>query len=768
MPPPGGGGLPSLDGATFDAVLVGTDLPQALLAAALSLAGRSVLHVDAGDGYGGGWATRPLSDWQAALETTAGAAASTAASTAAGGTAPRAPAEPPLAAPALPALFERFGPGAAVVPTPHLVVGAFPPPRLNAWPPPAPAAVDVPPAVSVNVDGVVTHHANGGSPRAPPLLAPTTSSAAATPLAAASARVAPLLAAGVPAAAVGRIFLDQLPRPLLGAGALVPLLQSTSAGHYVEFVAVDGAYVHFGDAAPAAVAATAASAGHDGGEGVPAPTTAAAAPPATASALTGLHRVPTSRADVFRSPALGPVDKRLLMRFLSACALDGAAGGGSAASLPPAAAAAPPHTPPLEETFEQHMVAAGLGPVSRTFLRHAVAGPSAAASAGGVGGASSGGGRPPLSAAAGVTAVRRTVASMAALAIPTALLLPRYGTGELPQAFARVAAVHGAVYALRTGVAGVIVGEGAVSDSVAGSEQAASAAAIASSPPAVEGTPPGVVGVVLSGGEVVTTSWLFAPPPPPPPPSLDATGPPATASFGTWRWVGVTDGRLLPDAARPIVYLPKGASSGISSDVTVLSVDSGGRAVPEGLHVVSAATAEGGRPADLVVALSSLLDAPLDGLAGGAAGPAGAPPAPAAEGATDGRRATTRPPRVLWGALYWQPSEALPLSSSPPPPPPSAPRWAVVRAATGGVDADEAVAEAARCYGLVGGLPPFFEPPPPPPDPEAAGAALDQAAEADAETTAAASPAGAVAAGAAAGMAAVRNGVHATGVGGGT
>ncbi|KAK1861505.1 hypothetical protein I4F81_004089 [Pyropia yezoensis] len=342
MPPPGGGGLPSLDGATFDAVLVGTDLPQALLAAALSLAGRSVLHVDAGDGYGGGWATRPLSDWQAALETTAGAAASTAASTAAGGTAPRAPAEPPLAAPALPALFERFGPGAAVVPTPHLVVGAFPPPRLNAWPPPAPAAVDVPPAVSVNVDGVVTHHANGGSPRAPPLLAPTTSSAAATPLAAASARVAPLLAAGVPAAAVGRIFLDQLPRPLLGAGALVPLLQSTSAGHYVEFVAVD------------------------------------------------------------------------------------------------------------------------------------------AASAGGVGGASSGGGRPPLSAVAGVAAVRRTVASMAALAIPTALLLPRYGTGELPQAFARVAAVHGAVYALRTGVAGVIVGEGAVSDSVAGSEQAAFAAAIAS------------------------------------------------------------------------------------------------------------------------------------------------------------------------------------------------------------------------------------------------------------------------------------------------
>lgn len=387
MPPPVGGGLPSLDGATFDAVLVGTDLPQALLAAALSLAGRSVLHVDAGDGYGGRWSTRPLGDWQAALGAAVGVATRAAADAAGdGGAAAAPPAEPPLAAPALAALSERFGPGAAVVPTPHLAVGAFPPPALTAWPPPAAAAaaVDVPPADSV--DGRVnTAYANGGSPPAPPVLDSTAPSAPAASSASASASAAPLVAAGVPAAAAGRIALDQLPRPLLGAGALVPLLQSTSAGYYVEFVAVDGAYVHFGDAA-------AASAAGDGGGAAGAPATVAAAPvagaaaaPVAASALTGLHRVPTSRADVFRSPALGPVDKRLLMRFLSACAADGAASGGAAvvSSVPPVAAAASARVAlPPGETFEQHMVAAGLGPVSRAFLRHAVAGPSAAASVG--------------------------------------------------------------------------------------------------------------------------------------------------------------------------------------------------------------------------------------------------------------------------------------------------------------------------------------------------------------------------------------------------
>ncbi|GAB0494194.1 hypothetical protein MMPV_005485 [Pyropia vietnamensis] len=762
MPPPVDGGLPSLDGATFDAVLVGTDLPQALLAAALSLAGRSVLHVDAGDGYGGGWATRPLGDWQAALDAAAGGSGGSAGH-AVGGAAQPLPSEPPLPMPSPTALSERFGPGTAVVSTPHLAVGAFPPPGLTAWPPPAQVAVDVLAAGSVD-DGIGTPHANGGSPHAPPASVSTTPAAAATPSAAASALGTPLVAAGVPATAVSRITLDQLPRPLLGAGALVPLLQSTSAGHYVEFVAVDGAYVHFGDSAVAAAATAAAGQDEAGGVTLHG---AGAATTSTTPTLTGLHRVPTSRAEVFRSTALGPVDKRLLMRFLSACAADGAAGVGEPAlSGSPAAAAPSPHASPPGETFEQYMVAAGLGPVSRAFLRHAVVGPSASAS-GGVHGVSD---RLPLSAAAGVAAVRRVVASMAALAIPTALLVPRYGTGELPQAFARVAAVHGAVYALRTGVTAVLVREGTAGTGDAGGEQEGSAGAVAGSPPVVEETPPGVVGVVLSGGEVVTTSWLFAPPPPPllppsPPPPLPvgATTPSALSPSGTWRWVGITDSRLLPAAARPVVYVPAGATGRTTSDVTILSVDSGGRSVPEGLHAVSAATAEGGQAADLVAVLSSVFDAVPAGLAGGPSGPASAA-APAAEGDDEGRGAVTTP-RVLWGALYWQPSEEPEPLASPLPPPVSAPRWSVVRAATGGVDADEAVAEAARCYGLVSGLPPFFAPPSPQPDAAEAGAATDDEVEAAVDTEAAVTPA--VATGAASGIAAVPNGVHATGVRGG-
>ncbi|CAN8063058.1 unnamed protein product [Agarophyton chilense] len=45
----------------FDVVIVGTDLPQAILAAALSIAGSRVLHLDSNEFYGGKWATVQLS-----------------------------------------------------------------------------------------------------------------------------------------------------------------------------------------------------------------------------------------------------------------------------------------------------------------------------------------------------------------------------------------------------------------------------------------------------------------------------------------------------------------------------------------------------------------------------------------------------------------------------------------------------------------------------------------------------------------------------------
>lgn len=53
----------------YDAVIIGTDLPQAVLAAALSLAGSRILHLDANGFYGGKWATIPLSQLNSFLET---------------------------------------------------------------------------------------------------------------------------------------------------------------------------------------------------------------------------------------------------------------------------------------------------------------------------------------------------------------------------------------------------------------------------------------------------------------------------------------------------------------------------------------------------------------------------------------------------------------------------------------------------------------------------------------------------------------------------
>ncbi|CAI6005098.1 unnamed protein product [Closterium sp. NIES-64] len=49
-----------IEPTSFDAIVVGTGLPESLLAAALSLAGRRVLHVDCAAYYGSHWASLPL------------------------------------------------------------------------------------------------------------------------------------------------------------------------------------------------------------------------------------------------------------------------------------------------------------------------------------------------------------------------------------------------------------------------------------------------------------------------------------------------------------------------------------------------------------------------------------------------------------------------------------------------------------------------------------------------------------------------------------
>ncbi|KAL0550632.1 hypothetical protein IC582_015154 [Cucumis melo] len=53
---------PLIDPSTFDLIVVGTGLPQSILAAAASAAGKTVLHLDPNPYYGGHFATLPLHD----------------------------------------------------------------------------------------------------------------------------------------------------------------------------------------------------------------------------------------------------------------------------------------------------------------------------------------------------------------------------------------------------------------------------------------------------------------------------------------------------------------------------------------------------------------------------------------------------------------------------------------------------------------------------------------------------------------------------------
>ena len=53
---------PLIDPSTFDLIVVGTGLPQSILAAAASASGKTVLHLDPNPYYGGHFATLPLHD----------------------------------------------------------------------------------------------------------------------------------------------------------------------------------------------------------------------------------------------------------------------------------------------------------------------------------------------------------------------------------------------------------------------------------------------------------------------------------------------------------------------------------------------------------------------------------------------------------------------------------------------------------------------------------------------------------------------------------
>jgi hypothetical protein len=232
----------------------------------------------------------------------------------------------------------------------------------------------------------------------------------------------------------GRTYIDVFPSLTLARGGSVDDIVSAGAAGNLEFRAIEGAFV--------------------------------------SDEQCGFMRVPAGKRDIFDDPNLSLLERRALGRFLQAVADDVEAANHTAAAL---------------TTLNER----GLG-IGRS-LRRPQNKPAASAATAHVGGGSSGDGgisTPSHAGAAGSWAAALTAAGLsarlstlirAAIALEAdgmrplsseegkaraaayasavsrfgggAFLMPLYGSGELPQALCRVAAVHGAVYALGVRVA---------------------------------------------------------------------------------------------------------------------------------------------------------------------------------------------------------------------------------------------------------------------------------------------------------------------------
>lgn len=183
------------------------------------------------------------------------------------------------------------------------------------------------------------------------------------------------------------------PVALLSAGAAVEALVASGAHQYLDFKASSGTYM---------LSASARS----------------------------LRRVPGGRADVFEDTALSVGEKRALMRLLT--------GAQKAAQAEPGAALKFCGADSLESaTFADALAKNGVGGEVADMVTYAVAGLDS----------------PDVSAASALEALVRYTQSVGRFGPGQgAFLVPRYGASELPQAFCRAAAVHGAIYMLRTGV----------------------------------------------------------------------------------------------------------------------------------------------------------------------------------------------------------------------------------------------------------------------------------------------------------------------------
>ena len=202
-----------------------------------------------------------------------------------------------------------------------------------------------------------------------------------------------------------RFNLDLVPQLLLAAGPMVEVLRSSGVANYIEFKPI-----------AACLCGAAESA--------------------------ALQRVPCGKADIFQSKEIPLLQKRQLMKFMTAClALQQAVD--PCVRLPPQARASPDAPPAAlgeaDGTFTEFAArAAKLSPDLTDLALYGILQlPRRVAPH-----------RPGPSAADGIRMVCRHMRSIGVYG-PTAYLTCLYGSSELPQAFCRLCAVWGGTYMLQ-------------------------------------------------------------------------------------------------------------------------------------------------------------------------------------------------------------------------------------------------------------------------------------------------------------------------------
>eukprot|EP00177_Eucheuma_denticulatum_P002718 GFKZ01004888.1.p1 GENE.GFKZ01004888.1~~GFKZ01004888.1.p1 ORF type:complete len:515 (+),score=83.65 GFKZ01004888.1:164-1708(+) len=322
-----------------------------------------------------------------------------------------------------------------------------------------------------------------------------------------------------------------------------------------------------------------------------------------------LQIVPCSRSAVFQSTFLSNIEKRLLMRILKFC-------------LNPDPAPAP------TTTFDSLLASMSATPKLISFLSECVA-------------------NTPLHAPAehAINSIRIFQQSLFRFQTPTPYLYPDYGTGELPQAFCRLCAVHGGVYVLGRGINAVVASEDG-----------------------------GKNAVVTTVGEVVETSKVF----------IGSELMQTRQDEGmVWRICAVVDGKLVRDAGVRRALICGGG-------VRIWMLDEGVKVCKDGWRVVCAEGGAGIGVDEVKRELGRYVEWEEEGFSG--------EDEEGEKQSTEGSQAVEKA-RLVWGIAYGrgiggggEGEGGVEVVGS---------EWAEW-------DAERAVEEARRCFGLVKPVEEFF------------------------------------------------------------